>query len=44
MEELRFLRPVPGTRRQGAHRPAQLFRFVPEAFAEYAARSRLLPF
>jgi 8-oxo-dGTP diphosphatase len=44
VDELRFLRPAPGTRRQGAHRPAQLYRFVPEAFAEYAARSRLLPF
>jgi 8-oxo-dGTP diphosphatase len=42
--ELHFLHPVPGTRRQGAHRPAQLYRFVPEAFAEYAARSRELPF
>jgi 8-oxo-dGTP diphosphatase len=44
VDELHFLRPVPGTRRQGAHRPAQLYRFVPEKFAEYAARSRTLPF
>jgi 8-oxo-dGTP diphosphatase len=44
VEELRFLRPVPGTRRQGAHRPAQLYRFVPEAFAEHAAHSPALPF
>jgi 8-oxo-dGTP diphosphatase len=44
VEDLHFLRPVSGTRRQGAHRPAQLYRFVPEAFAEYAARSPTLPF
>jgi 8-oxo-dGTP diphosphatase len=44
VDELQFLRPVPGTRRQGAHRPAQLYRFVPEKFAEYAAHSPTLPF
>jgi 8-oxo-dGTP diphosphatase len=44
VEDLRFLQPVPGTRRQGAHRPAQLYRFVPEEFAKYAAHSPALPF
>jgi 8-oxo-dGTP diphosphatase len=44
VEELGFLTPVPGTRREGRHRPAQLFRFVPEKFAEYAHRRRALPF
>jgi 8-oxo-dGTP diphosphatase len=43
VDELRFLRPVPGIRRAGAHRPAQLYRFVPEAFAEHAARVPGLP-
>jgi len=39
-----FLTPVRGSRRQGAHRPAQLFRFVSKAFARYATRTWSLPF
>src|SRR5262249_45265053 len=42
--ELGFVVPVEGTRRGGRHRPAQLYRFVPGAFAQYAAQSRALPF
>jgi 8-oxo-dGTP diphosphatase len=42
--ELGFVAPTDGTRREGAHRPAQLFRFVPEAFARHAGRSPALPF
>ncbi len=41
---LEFLAPVRGTRREGRHRPAQLYRFVPEAFARHALRPRTLPF
>jgi 8-oxo-dGTP diphosphatase len=44
LRDLRFLAPVDGTRRRGAHRPAQLYRFVPEAFADHVAKSRTLPF
>ena len=33
-----------GTRREGAHRPAQLFGFVPGAFAAYRKKGRQLPF
>jgi 8-oxo-dGTP diphosphatase len=32
------------TRREGAHRPAQLYHFVPEAFERHAERERWLPF
>lgn len=42
--ELGFLRPAGGTRREGAHRPAQLYRFTPDEFARHAARERALPF
>jgi 8-oxo-dGTP diphosphatase len=42
--ELGFLQPVDGTWRHGAHRPAQLFRFLPEKFADYCSRERALPF
>jgi 8-oxo-dGTP diphosphatase len=41
--ELGIVTPVPGMR-GGAHRPAQLYRFVPRAFAKYARRPRHLPF
>lgn len=41
--ELGIVTPVQGTR-GGAHRPAQLYRFVPRAFAKYAHRPRQLPF
>jgi 8-oxo-dGTP diphosphatase len=44
VQELGFLAPADGTRREGAHRPAQLYRFVPEAFDRYAARARVMPF
>jgi 8-oxo-dGTP diphosphatase len=44
MLEVGFLEPAEGTRREGAHRPARLYRFVPEKFAEYRARARLMPF
>jgi 8-oxo-dGTP diphosphatase len=43
VEELNFLEPVAATRR-GPHRPAQLYRFEPAAFAAHVARSRQLPF
>jgi 8-oxo-dGTP diphosphatase len=39
-----FLTPAPGTRSIGGHRPAQLYRFLPERFADYQARARHLPF
>jgi 8-oxo-dGTP diphosphatase len=38
--EAGFVTPAAGTRSRGGHRPAQLFRFVPEAFP----RERPLPF
>jgi 8-oxo-dGTP diphosphatase len=44
VQELNFLTPTGGSRREGAHRPAALYRFVPEQFAKYAARERALPF
>jgi 8-oxo-dGTP diphosphatase len=44
MLEVKFLERAEGTRREGAHRPARLYRFVPEAFAEYRANARLMPF
>jgi 8-oxo-dGTP diphosphatase len=42
--DLEFLEAVQATRREGRHRPAQLYRFVPEAFTRYTARLRALPF
>ncbi len=39
--EAGFVAPAEGMRSRGGHRPAQLFRFVPEAFAR---RERPLPF
>jgi 8-oxo-dGTP diphosphatase len=44
VQEPRFLAPTGGTRSVGGHRPAQLYRFVPQAFADYRARARQLPF
>jgi len=44
VQELGFLEPAGGERREGAHRPAQLYRYVPEKFTEHAARARGLPF
>ena len=44
VQELGFVAPARGTRREGAHRPAQLFRFVSEAFARHAGKARALPF
>jgi hypothetical protein len=35
---------VPGQRRQGAHRPAQLYRFVPGKFEEYRRRQKQVVF
>jgi 8-oxo-dGTP diphosphatase len=43
VQELGFVAPAGGVR-AGAHRPAQVFRFVPEAFARHAGRARSLPF
>ncbi len=42
--ELGFVVPVQGARSGGAHRPAQLHRFVPAAFARYASQRKALPF
>jgi 8-oxo-dGTP diphosphatase len=44
VEEIGILAPVPDARREGPHRPAQLYRFVPKAFAAHSAKARLLPF
>jgi 8-oxo-dGTP diphosphatase len=42
--ELGWVEEAEGSRREGAHRPAQLYRFVPGAFAEYRKKGRQLPF
>lgn len=39
-----FLAPVKNARREGQHRPAQLYKLVPKAFAAYAGKSWALPF
>jgi 8-oxo-dGTP diphosphatase len=44
LRELDFVRPAAGSRRGGAHRPAQLYRFEPGAFARCCPRGRQLPF
>jgi 8-oxo-dGTP diphosphatase len=44
VQQLDFLEPVEGIRREGAHRPAQLYRFNAPAFAQHMARIRQLPF
>jgi 8-oxo-dGTP diphosphatase len=41
--ELGFLQPVKGSRREGRHRPAQLFRFLPRAYTRLAERQRNSP-
>jgi 8-oxo-dGTP diphosphatase len=42
--QLAFVRAAAGTRREGAHRPARLYRFEPGAFARHCPRGRQLPF
>jgi 8-oxo-dGTP diphosphatase len=44
VRELGFLKATGRSRREGAHRPAALYRFVPAAFARHAARERPLSF
>jgi 8-oxo-dGTP diphosphatase len=44
VHELGLVEETPGVRREGAHRPAQLYRFVREAFRRYRDRERELPF
>jgi 8-oxo-dGTP diphosphatase len=44
VQELGFLEATGGARREGAHRPAALYRFVPEQFARHATRERPLSF
>jgi 8-oxo-dGTP diphosphatase len=43
VQELGLLQPVKGSRREGRHRPAQLYRFVPRAYDKYAHRERGSP-
>jgi 8-oxo-dGTP diphosphatase len=43
-QDLQLVEEVPGQRREGAHRPAQLYRFVPEAFERYLQRRKQVPF
>lgn len=42
--DLGLVEAATGTRQEGAHRPAQLYRFVPGAFAAYRRRGKQLPF
>jgi len=44
VQEQGFIAPAQGMRRQGGHRPAQLYRFVPEQFARHPRRPRTMPF
>jgi 8-oxo-dGTP diphosphatase len=44
VHELGLVEEASGVRKEGAHRPAQLYRFVPEAFRRYRERERELPF
>jgi 8-oxo-dGTP diphosphatase len=44
VDQLRILAPARGRRRRGAHRPAQLYRFLPQEFARHASRERGVPF
>ncbi|MFO0881224.1 MAG: NUDIX domain-containing protein [Gemmataceae bacterium] len=44
VQELGLVEETGGVRREGAHRPAQLHRFVPSAFSDYRDRERQLPF
>lgn len=40
LKDAAFLAPVRGQQRVGRHRPAQMYRFKPEAFAKWAGRFR----
>ena len=40
MKDAAFLSPVRGQQRVGRHRPAQMYRFKPDAFAKWAGRFR----
>jgi 8-oxo-dGTP diphosphatase len=40
IKEFKYVSPVRGTRREGRHRPAQLYRFLPKKFALARQRSR----
>jgi 8-oxo-dGTP diphosphatase len=44
LQELGLVAPARGSRREGRHRPAQLFRFVPQKFKRHASQSPSLPF
>lgn len=44
VQEMGIVAPARGVRSGGRHRPAQLYRFVPRAFARHAERERALPF
>jgi len=44
VQELGFLQPIRGGRREGKHRPAQLYRFVPRTSSKLAGRERTMPF
>ena len=44
VQEVPLVEPVQGQRRGGVHRPAQLFRFVPESFARASGREQPAPF
>jgi len=44
VQELGFLQATGGERREGAHRPAALYRILPEEFARQMAKERALPF
>jgi 8-oxo-dGTP diphosphatase len=44
VDQIGLVEEVPGERRVGAHRPARLFRLVPEAFDRHVSQERLLPF
>jgi 8-oxo-dGTP diphosphatase len=44
VQELGLVEEAVGVRKEGAHRPAQLYRFVPAAFQRYRERPKELPF
>src|SRR5262249_27392922 len=44
VQEMGLVVPAAGVRRQGAHRPAQLFRLAPKQAKRYGGRDRTLPF
>ena len=43
IHELGLVQPVKGGWREGKHRPAQLFRFVPQAYGKRVHRERGVP-